>query len=102
VGICWLTQQSAVATSAARGVQSRTAAAYACPYTDNMQTDHVKAALIAAWILAVGGVAYLSGATSFAGWTVVAVLSLVPPAIMMRLWTAPAPSMSESIRDVLR
>jgi hypothetical protein len=67
-----------------------------------MQTDHVKAALIAAWILAVGGVAYLSGATSFAGWTVVAVLSLVPPAIMMRLWTAPAPSMSESIRDVLR
>jgi hypothetical protein len=61
-----------------------------------MQTDHVKAALIAAWILAVGG------ATSFAGWTVVAVLSLVPPAIMMRLWTAPAPSMSESIRDVLR
>jgi hypothetical protein len=67
-----------------------------------MQTDYVKAALIAAWVLAVGGLAYISGATSFAGWTVVAVLSLVPPAIMLRLWSAPARSMSESIREVLR
>ena len=67
-----------------------------------MQTDPVKAALMAAWVLAVATVGYVSGATSFAGWTVVAVLSLVPPVVMMRLWGAPDPSLSESIRDVLR
>ena len=67
-----------------------------------MQTEYVKAALVAAWILAVGGLAYMSGTTSFAGWTVVAVLSLIPPAVMVRFWSAPSPSMSETIRDVLR
>jgi hypothetical protein len=30
------------------------------------------------------------------------VVSLAPPAVMGRLWSAPAPSMSESIQDVLR
>jgi hypothetical protein len=67
-----------------------------------MQTHYVKATLTATWVLAVGGLAYLSGATSFAGWTGVAILSLVPPAIMMRLWNAPARTTSESIREVLR
>lgn len=73
-----------------------------CPYTQHMQTAYLKAALMAAWILAVGSLAYMSGTTSFAGWTVAAVLSLVPLAVMARLWSAPAPSMSETIRDVLR
>jgi hypothetical protein len=54
------------------------------------------------WVVGVGALAYLSGITTFAGWTGVAVLSLLPPAIMVRLWSKPAPSMSESIRDVLR
>lgn len=67
-----------------------------------MQTDYVKAALMAAWILAVGVLGYVAGTTSFAAWTFVAAMSLVPPAVMMRLWRTPSPSMSESIRDVLR
>jgi hypothetical protein len=67
-----------------------------------MQTDYAKAASIAAWILAVGTLGYVSGATSFAAWTVLAVLSLAPPAVMTRLLAAPVPSMSESIREVLR
>jgi hypothetical protein len=67
-----------------------------------MHTDFVKAALMGVWILAIGVLGYLAGTTSFAGWAVVAVVSLVPPAIVMRLWGAPAPSMSETIRDVLR
>jgi hypothetical protein len=84
------------------GVQSRTAFARACSYTLNMQTDYVKAASMVAWILAVGTLGYVSGATSFVAWTVLAVLSLAPPAVMMRFWSAPAPSMSDSIREVLR
>lgn len=67
-----------------------------------MQTDHVKAALMGAWILSVGVLGYVSGTTSFAGWTLVAVLLVVPPALMVRLWSVPPPTMSETIRDVLR
>jgi multisubunit Na+/H+ antiporter MnhG subunit len=67
-----------------------------------MQTDHVKATLIGLWILTVGVLGYVVGSTSFVGWTVLAVIALTPPVVLMRLWSAPAPSMSETIRDVLR
>jgi hypothetical protein len=67
-----------------------------------MQSDYVKAALIACWILAVGALGYVSGTTSVAGWALVAVLVTVPPAVMVRLWSVPAPTMSETIRKVLR
>ena len=55
-----------------------------------------------AWVLAFGALGYTSGTTSFAGWTLLAVVSLVPPALMVRLWSVPSPSMAESIREVLR
>ena len=67
-----------------------------------MHTDHVKAALIGAWILAVGVLGYVLGTTSLAGWTVLAVVSVIPPVVIMRLWRAPSQSMSESIREVIR
>lgn len=67
-----------------------------------MQTDRLKMMFMAAWILAVGVLGYLAGMTSFAAWTVLAAVALTPPLVMMRLWRRPAPSMSESIRDVLR
>ena len=67
-----------------------------------MHTDHVKAALIGAWILAVGVLGYILGTTSLAGWTVLAVVSVIPPVVIMRLWRAPSQSMSESIREVMR
>jgi hypothetical protein len=67
-----------------------------------MQTDHVKAAVAGAWVLAVGAVGYLVSATSFPAWAGLALLAFVPPAIIMRLWSAPAQSMSETIRKALR
>ena len=67
-----------------------------------MSTDYVKAAVIAAWILSVGTVGFGLGVTTFSGWIALAVLSLAPPVVMLHLWGAPAPSMSETIRDVLR
>ena len=82
-------------------MQSRTAAWDACPYTQDMQTDLVKAALMAAWVVAFGALGYMTG-TSFAGWTLLAVVSLVPPVLMVRLWSPPALSMSEAIREVIR
>jgi hypothetical protein len=85
-------------------VQTGTAVECAYPYTatmQTMQTDHVKAATMGAWILAVGTVGYMLGTASFAAWMVVAFLALVPPAVMLWL-SAPSRSMSDSIRDVLR
>jgi hypothetical protein len=67
-----------------------------------MRTDYLRAAVILAWILATGGLAYLAGTTSLAGWAVVAVLSLVPPAVTVWFWSVPSPSMSETIQKVLR
>ena len=67
-----------------------------------MQTDYLKAVLMAAWVLAVSALGYVSGITSLAAWAAVAVVSLVPVAIMVRLWRAPSPTMSETIRGALR
>ena len=67
-----------------------------------MQTDYVKAASTGVWILAVGVLGYVLGATSFVGWTVLAAMALTPPVVMMRLWSAPSQSMTESIREALR
>ena len=64
-----------------------------------MHTDFVKAALIAGWVVAVAALGYMSGTTSVVGWSVVAVLSLVPPALMARVWSVSAPSMSQTIRE---
>ena len=67
-----------------------------------MQTEYVKAAIIAVWVLTVGTLGLAFGITSIAGWAGLAVISLVPPAVMLRLWQARVPSMSDTIRDVLR
>ncbi len=85
-----------------RDVQSGTAGEHGCPYTSIMHTEYVKAALIGTWILVAGISGVGLGVTSFAGWAALAVLSLAPPAVMLRLWSAPSPSMSETIREVLR
>ena len=70
--------------------------------TQTMPTDYVKTALMGVWILAVGVLGYVLGATSFVGWTVLVAMALTPPVVMMRLWRAPSQSMSESIREALR
>ena len=67
-----------------------------------MESDYLKIALIGAWILGIGTLGYVYGVTSFTAWIALAVLSLAPPVVMARLWSSPAPSMSESIREVLR
>lgn len=68
----------------------------------HVQTEYVKGAVIAAWVLAVVTLGLAFGVTSIAGWAGLAVIAVVPPAVMLRLWRAPVPSMSETIRDVLR
>lgn len=88
--------------SLSHDVQSGTAVACRSAYTLSMQTDHVKAALMGVWILAVGVFGYVSGTTSLAAWTAFAAVSLTLPVVITKLWRAPAQSMSESIREARR
>ena len=67
-----------------------------------MQTEHVKAALAGGWIAAAGSIGYLAGTSSVAGWTLLAMVSLAPPVLMVRFWSAPPQTMSETIRNALR
>ena len=67
-----------------------------------MQTDLLKATLMAGWVVAVGVLGYMSGTTSLAGWALLAVVSLMPLAVMVRLWSPHSPTMSEAIREVIR
>lgn len=83
-------------------MQSGTASAPRGQYALNMQTDQLKAAVIGAWVLAVGVLVYISDPTSLAGWTVLAAVAATPLVVMIRLWRAPAQTVSESIREVLR
>lgn len=83
-------------------MQYGTVAAHEEPYDVNVQTVYLRAAIMAAWVLAVGTVGVAFGVTSVAKWAGLAVISAILPAIMLRLWHAPVSSMSETIRDVLR
>jgi hypothetical protein len=67
-----------------------------------MESEHVKVASIAGWILAVGVLGYISGITSLAGLTVLAAVAVIPPVVVMKLWRVPSQSMSESIQNALR
>ena len=53
-----------------------------------MHPDRVNAALIGVWVLVVGTLGVGLGLTTFAGWTALVVVSLVPPAIVLRLCSA--------------
>ncbi|MGE3844794.1 MAG: hypothetical protein AB7I50_24785 [Vicinamibacterales bacterium] len=67
-----------------------------------MQTDFLKTALMGSWIVVVGALGYMSGITSFTGWSLLMMVSLVPPVLMVRFWGAPNPTLSETIRKALR
>jgi hypothetical protein len=47
-------------------------------------------------------VSYAVGPASASGWTLCVAAALTLPVIFARFWRQPQPSMSESIRDVLR
>lgn len=56
----------------------------------------------AAWLLALCAVGLAAEMTSVLGWTVLAGLAVLPPLVMLRLWSGPPESMSESIREARR
>jgi len=62
----------------------------------------MKNGIAGAWIVGLAIVAAVLGLNNLLGWTVLAVIGLLPPLVMLRLWNPPAQTTSESIRKVLR
>ena len=67
-----------------------------------MQSEHIKAALAAAYLAVILGLGIAIGVSSVSGWIVLTVVALAPAAVLARLWSAPSQTMSESIRQALR
>jgi hypothetical protein len=67
-----------------------------------MQTGYMQAMLAGTWMLLIGVLGYLAGITSLVGWAALLAVALAPPVIVRRVWGARAPTMSETIQDVLR
>jgi hypothetical protein len=67
-----------------------------------MRLEYMKNGIAGAWIVGLAIVAAVLGLNNLLGWTVLAVIGLLPPLVMLRLWNPPAQTTSESIRKVLR
>lgn len=67
-----------------------------------MQLEHIKALFVILWIVAVVTAGFLGNVGSMTGWTILAVLAVLPPLVVMRRWRSPDQSMSESIREAIR
>lgn len=68
----------------------------------SMQLEHIKALFVILWIVAVVTAGFLGNVGSMTGWTILAVLAVLPPLVVMRRWRSPDQSMSESIREAIR
>jgi hypothetical protein len=67
-----------------------------------MQREHMKSAIVGGWVLGLGALAFSINVSSASGWALLAGLGLLPPLVFLRMWQTPAPTMSESIREVLK
>jgi hypothetical protein len=61
--------------------------------------NNYRKSLSAAWIVGVATVALAANVTTAASWALAAGVAVTLPAIMFRLWRAPAQTMSESIQE---
>jgi Cu/Ag efflux pump CusA len=67
-----------------------------------MQIEYMRAMLTGVWMLFISALGYAASITSLVGWIALLAVALTPAVIMTRFWGAPAGTMSETIRDVLR
>lgn len=72
------------------------------PYTDGMQTHYRKVVLAGAWMTIVVAVSLAADVTSLTGRFVLAALGLVPALVVMRFWSGPPQTISESITTARR
>jgi hypothetical protein len=68
----------------------------------SMRFERMKTAVIGGWVLGVGAIALAINMSAAGGWTLFLGLGLLPALILLKMWHQPTPTLSESIRDVLR
>ena len=64
-----------------------------------MPVEYRKATLAVLWGLLVSAGGFSLQVASVSGWIVLATLALLPPLVMLRLWSDPPKTMSESINE---
>jgi hypothetical protein len=67
-----------------------------------MQHEYKKLTVGGIWLLAVCLAGLAANVTSLSNWIVLGSIAIVPPILLLRLWSAPAETMSESIRQARR
>ena len=67
-----------------------------------MQQRSIKPILATLWVSAAFVLAIAGNIDSFASWSVLAGVALVPPLVMMWRWNDARQTMSESIQEALR
>jgi Cu/Ag efflux pump CusA len=67
-----------------------------------MQFENKKVTFATVWVVAMVALGFAANVTSLSGWTILAGLAALPPIVMLRFWSEPAQSMSESIREARR
>lgn len=72
------------------------------PYTACMQTHYRKVVLAGAWMTIVVAVSLAADVTSLTGRFVLAAFGLVPALVVMRFWSGPPQTISESITTARR
>ena len=72
------------------------------PYTDGMQTHYRKIVLAGAWMTIVVAVCLAADVTSATGRFVLASFGLVPLLVVLRFWSGPRETISQSISTARR
>lgn len=67
-----------------------------------MELQHYKAALATVWVLAACTMGIAVGVASPPALALLLVLGLLPPLVMLRLWTDPPQTIAESIQQARR
>ena len=67
-----------------------------------MELQYYKIAVAAAWVLVMSTIGVIVGVTSAPALAAYAVFTLLPPAVMLRVWIDPPQTLSETINQARR
>jgi hypothetical protein len=67
-----------------------------------MQLVSIKTIIAMLWISTVSIVGIAANLNSFASWTVLTAVVVIPPLVVLWRWNDPRPTMSEAIQEALR
>jgi hypothetical protein len=67
-----------------------------------MQPVSIKAIIAMLWVSTVSIVGIAGSLNSFASWTVLAAVAVIPPLVMMWQWNDSRQTMSQTIQEALR